>query len=631
MPSQLSAFFAELKRRRVPRTAFWYVGGSVALVEAADIFLPSLGAPAGSTRLLAILAAFGLPVALTFAWVFDVSAAATASTRKTAWLRGLAIGSVFVLSAGGAYLVWARRAPDSNVELKEMAADPSHVAVMPFSTIGDDADVDAFASQLQARLIDGLSSATSIAASGPRRLRVVSRASILPFSTGTISVDSLRRALDVGMLLEGTVEKAAESVRVRIRLVDTETGDQIAHSTATARADDRLALLDAVADSVVLIIRKELGPVVRDRMRLAETTSRDAFDYVLLAGLRFEEFARAYSERDYARAERVLSDADSLFAAAEALDPKWIEPIVERGRLTGSRVRLAFAQAHTERIGAEIEAGIRHAERALALRPGDPRALVLRSTTRRLQLHMVRPADPAAVARIIQLAERDARNALIGNPIPAHALRLVSELAAERGNLVEALDYGERAYAEDPYLEQVESTIFRLFEYSFALGQDSVAAKWCADGRKRFTNAIFHDCRLSLAAWSSRYPLTPDSAWSLVAAQLHAYPQPLRPQLEPRLHAMVAAVLAHNRQRDSALIVLRSARARDAETPGMIRTAAGVYGVLGMPDSALAMIRRYLEKLPDHRSMLPHWAELRALARDPRFLQLTGGADAQRD
>lgn len=626
-----SRFLTELRRRRVPQTALWYIGTSVALVEAANVFLPSMGAPEGVVRLLAIAAVFGLPIALALAWMFDVSTAADPAGRPARRLWSIVlVAGVSMASMAGAYVVWERNVAATDAESDSAtspAADPTHIAVLGFTALGEDEDLTAFANHLQARLIDGLSAAAAGRSSGAKRLRVISHASILPFSRGLVRLDSIRDALDVGTVLEGTVEPIPGAVRVRVRLVDTETGDQLAMRVAEARTNDRVALLDAVADSVVRMIRMEMGPLMRERMLLLETRNREAFDRVMWATQRLDEFTSHYGRKDYSRAERELSDADSLLAEAERLDPKWIEPILERAGMTEKRVMLARAVG-AGGVEAAIEAafadGIRHADRALAIKPDDPRALEKRGYLRRVRMQVPPLPKPAAAARLADAAERDLRASLMSNPTPAMALRMLSELAGDAGRLEEALEYGQRAYDEDPYLEQVQPTMFRLFEYSFALGRDAEAAKWCGEGRRRFGNPIFDDCRLSLAAWSDAYPLTPDSAWAVVVSELAPYPEPLRPLLEPRLHAMVAAVLVRRGHPDSALVLLSRARSSD-RTPGVIRAAAGVYGLLGWPDSALAAVRKLVTE--NEQSTLKRAPELRSLHSDARFHALMDPAD----
>jgi hypothetical protein len=242
----------------------------------------------------------------------------------------------------------------------------------------------------------------------------------------------------------------------------------------------------------------------------------------------------------------------------------------------------------------------------------------LRGELRQYQLQVAPPSDGAEVARIRKLAEDDLRGSLMGHPAPARPLRMLSELAGSEGRMTEALEYGMRAYEQDPFMEQAALVMFRLFEYSFALKQDATAARWCGDGRRRFPEQpFFDDCRLALAAWSDDYPLSLDSASTVMAAELSAYPEGLRPSLEPRLHAMMAAILARRGMRDSARVVLRNARGRDS-SPGVLRAAAGVHGVLKEPDSALATLRVLLDRAPTERRALQSAIELRTVVSDPR-------------
>jgi TolB-like protein len=616
----IARLFAELHGRRVTRTALWYVGGSVAVVEAANIFLPLLGAPTGIVRLLAILAVCGLPMALMLSWTFDVAPARKSGLGR--WPRLALLGGVTAVSLAGATLIWrggARVGTPEPESATSQAADPSHVAVLGFGTMGGDAELEAFATQLQVRLIDGLAAA-AIGRSATRQLRVLSYAGVLPF-TGASRFDSVRVARRVGTVLDGSVERTAGAVRVRVRLVDTETGYQLSSSVAEVGSDDRVGLLDAVADSVLRLVRTALGPVVRDHMRLLETRSQAAFDRLVWAASRLEQFDPAFNRADYETAEHVLIDADSMLAEAERLDPRWIEPIVLRGWLVDRHVRLVRARGDSNAVVPAILKATAHAERALALNPSDPRALVLRGGVRHHHLQVARPANAAEAERLRDAAEHDLRASLIGNHAPALPLRMLSELAGNAGRLQEALNYGARAYAEDPFMEQVQVTVFRLFQYSFASRQDSAAARWCAEGMQRFGDPVFHDCRLALAAWSDAYPLSLDSAQALVAAELSAYPAPLRPILEPRLHAMMAAMLARQGMGDSARVLLREARRHDT-SPGVLRAAAGVFGLLGEPDSALATVRTLLRTVPSERTTLQNASELRPLARDARVRTL---------
>ena len=197
-------------------------------------------------------------------------------------------------------------------------------------------------------------------------------------------------------------------------------------------------------------------------------------------------------------------------------------------------------------------------------------------------------------------------------------------MAAARGRWDEAFSFGMRALEEDPYLEAVEETHLRLFEYSLRLGRDEAARTLCEDGARRFAMPIFEDCRLTLLAWTRlEDPAEPDSAWAVFRRELEPYPEPLRPRLEPRLLAMVAAVLVKAGEPDSARAVLARARELDPGTPGFLLAAAGVHGLLGEVDEGLREVERYLDAAPERRGGLESAPELRSLRDAPGFGALT--------
>lgn len=613
--SGLTRLFRELHGRRVTRTALWYVGASVAIVEAANLFVPMLGAPPDVVRLLAITAFCGLPVALVLAWTFDVAPAMHTAVPR--WLRLGLITGVAVVSFAAAAAIWRGGSTGGSARAEpppESVADPAHVAVGTFDAIGGDADIATFADQIQVRLIDGLSAAAP-SGSTPGQLRVLSLAGVMPFTRGEVMVDSLRAARGVGTLLHGSVEQVGEVIRVRIRLVDTRTGNQI--HTARIDALDRVTLLDAVADSVADLIRETFGPVMRQQMRLLETRSPAAFDRLVWAKQRAAEFDLAFDRSDYAAANAVLDDADSALVAAERLDPRWIEPLLDRARLDKRRARIAHVLRDTAATIVAIRDGIAHVEHALAIAPEDARALELRGDLRQLRLHLAAPATEQEVRRLRAMAERDLLESLVGSHAPAGALRMLSELAGSDGRMQEAVQYGRRAYASDPFMEQARFTVFRLFEYSFALRDDAAAAHWCAEGRRRFVAQIFDDCRLALAAWAD-HPLRADSLWILVESELHGQPAPLRALLEPRLHVVAAAVLARAGLADSARAMLNRGRQRDASA-GTLRAAIGAFTLLGEPDSAAAVIDELVRRHPGEGRRLRDLPELRPAWDEPRL------------
>jgi hypothetical protein len=158
-----------------------------------------------------------------------------------------------------------------------------------------------------------------------------------------------------------------------------------------------------------------------------------------------------------------------------------------------------------------------------------------------------------------------------------------------------------------------------------ALERDAEALRNCTEGRTRFPDEpVFHDCHLILLAWSNVTQPDADSAWHTMDLELAAYPASLRPMLEPRLRALVAAVLARGGLADSARTVVTAAKDDDTGTVGVALPAAGVFGLLGDSGDALKEVQWVLQTHPEMRATLRAAPELRRLLADTAFIALLG-------
>ena len=620
-PSRLRDLVRELVRRRVLRAAAWYVGASVTLVQAADVFQQGLSLPDGTVRFLAVGAVCGLPVVVVLSWAYDVSA--DRAEGRSAWGRAALVTAV-VLGALTTAGLWLRGSGDSDAApAVEDPMPPNRVAILALDAPGASPETVAFASYLQERLIEGLSAAAANV-SDSSRLRVISRAGTLPYSNGTLTTDSIGRALRAGTLVSGMVEEVGARVRVRLQLIDAASAEVLATRQIEADAVAAIRLVDAVADSLGLMVRQSLGEVLRERVLRLETRSQRAFQQLLQSEHWKDDFDEALRVRDLDRAQRALDEADQALARAESLDRQWVEPVVGRAMLAYLGGRLA--QSRGERDLAPVYArGLAHGERAVRMAPQNAEAHHARGALRAMLAMRAWHTPDEHTPDLLRGAEDDLRLAAAGSPRPADPLRRLSELFAAEGRLEEALSYGRRAYDEDPYLESTRESILRLFESSFRLDRDAEAAEWCAEGRRRFRDVpYFEDCRLLLMAWSSMETADPDTAWALVARELGPYPAALRAGLEPRLHALAAAVLARAGQPDSARAVLTRALEQDPGTAGVHIAAAGVEALLGDRDTAMERVGRALELAPGERAKLAGAPELRPLRDLPAFRVLTG-------
>jgi TolB-like protein len=494
--------------------------------------------------------------------------------------------------------------------------DPTRIAVLAIEAPGGDPDLQAFAANLTERLTDGLAAIDA--------LTVISRSGVRPYLEARVPVDSIARALRVGLLIDGHLETVRDTVRIALRLIDGRTGDQVAVTQANAALGQRHALVDAVADTVTRLLRQSLGTAVRMRRRLLETSNASAFEHVRWAESRIDEFGALLDVGNFAAAQRVLREWDSLLTVAERLDPRWIEPVLGRARLAQFEIQLAAARNAPD-DGSLLRRGLAHAERAIAMAPADPRARHVRGLLRYTLWSSHPAADTAAAAALRDSAEADLRAAVDGNADRAAVLRLLSELTARAGHPQEAVHYAEQAYEADPYLENTVPFLLRLFEYNLALDRDEAAARWCRLGAERFPEMpMFYHCQLQLLAWSAGQAPDPDRASVLRARTLAYYPAAMRGQLEGHLSLLVAAVLARAGRPDSARrIVERQLGAAPGEL-GVVLPAAGTLVLLGDSARALDLAEAYVAAHPGARETLRRGPELRPLRNHPRFAAILG-------
>jgi tetratricopeptide (TPR) repeat protein len=355
------------------------------------------------------------------------------------------------------------------------------------------------------------------------------------------------------------------------------------------------------------------------RRRLLETESIAAFERVQWAEGRLDEFQAVVGGGDFNAAERILNEWDSLLAEAERLDPNWIEPIVERGELVQYRIMLAAARG-TPDDGTELQIGLGHAERALRMSPGNTGALELRGLLRYHLWSQHPPADAAAAAQLRDEAEADLRAAIDGNPDRSFVLRMLSQLAARDGRLEAAAHYAEQAYNADPYLENPGQFLLRLFQYNLQLGRDEEAIRWCLLGAERLPEIpLFYHCQLRIMAWVPSQPADTTRAGVLRDQTLAYYHVSMRPQLQPHLDLLVAAVMARAGARQSARSILDMYLDQELTQLGTLLPAAGALALLGDTQQALDLVEDHVRNNPHDRTTMRQSPALRRLRSDARF------------
>ncbi len=283
------------------------------------------------------------------------------------------------------------------------------------------------------------------------------------------------------------------------------------------------------------------------------------------------------------------------------------------GWLEFDRARLSAATYQTYDAD-RIQEGIRQAQRALLVDPGDARGLELRGTLR-FHLHLA-----TGSAEALRLAEEDLRAVADAEPPRARALSSLADLLRTKGQLAEAAVWARRALEADPFLRFDELTRFTFSQLLMDIGEIDEALPFCEEGHRRSPeNAAYTMCLLVALATAEGPQPDVERAWKLLADFEKG-----APTVPPYGRFLVAAVLARAQLTDSAKAVLERARAATEDDPGLwtLYYEANTRILLDERDVALSLLARFLESNPDRKGYIAQESWWRPLHGDPTFDQL---------
>ena len=370
----MKALFAELKRRNVIRIAIFYGAAAWLILQVADVVLDILDAPDGSLRLLAVVLALGFPFALILAWAFEVTPEgikreseldrermpADQSARKldmaTIGLLLLAIGLLLWSHLGQQGTQAPAVAQQAAPGAPSPAAGPRDlsIAVLPFVNMSADPDNEYFS--------DGLSEEILNVLARMQDFRVAGRTSSFAFKGRKEDLRAIGERLGVANILEGSVRRQGERVRVTAQLVDARDGYHLWSETYDRKLDDIFAIQDNIATEVVKALRLTL--LEADEQVISQTARGDveAYNHYLLG----QSLVRL-------RTRDGLERALEQFQQAILIDPEYAPPYA------GIAMVYALLDNYGYRSLAETEElAYRALERGLSLDPNSDEAWAVR-------------------------------------------------------------------------------------------------------------------------------------------------------------------------------------------------------------------------------------------------------------
>ena len=286
------SFFEELKRRNVFRVGAAYVVIAWLLIQVADVLLPRLGAPEWFVNALMLVIVLGFPVALVIAWVFEVTpdgivtqdavdagAKTTSGKKLNAVIISALLLAVIFMAVDNYVLDDSVPAPVTastntvapNDEILETAGLDKSIAVLPFANLSNDPDQEFFSDGLAEELLNKLAQVGD--------LRVAARTSSFFYKGRNEDTREIGQALGVNYILEGSVRKGGNTLRITAQLIQADNGFHLWSETYDRELDDIFAIQDEIAEAVTMALSVTLRAGEFDRPGM--TSNIAAYDAYL--------------------------------------------------------------------------------------------------------------------------------------------------------------------------------------------------------------------------------------------------------------------------------------------------------------------------------------------------------------
>src|SRR6476646_1712081 len=346
----MSGFFQELQRRKVYRVAAAYVIAAGFIIQIGSAVIPAWELPSWTLRLVIVLLLIGFPVALILAWAYDVTPQGIQATPKVPGghrrrnVALLVVAGAIISIAAGFFLL--PRASARKID--------KSIAVLPFQNLSAEKENAYFAEGIQNEILTKLATV--------RDLKVISRTSTAKYQSKPDSLKTVAQELGVSTILEGTVQRAGDKVRVNVQLIDARADTHLWATSYDRDFKDVLAVESEVAAQIADALKANLSPSESQALAAARTENTEAYDLFLRGQYEFHQAESSLAADAYDR-------ADAFYRQALARDPNFAEAAAElaRNRLSRHWFVSPLAPAELEEVKSLID-------RALVVAPNSPEA-----------------------------------------------------------------------------------------------------------------------------------------------------------------------------------------------------------------------------------------------------------------
>src|SRR5213080_937546 len=345
----MSGFFEEVKRRKVYRVAVAYVIAAGGIIQLGSAAFPAWELPNWALRLVIVLLLVGFPIALILAWAFDVTPQGIQATPELAVPRThrrrnviMLVATGVILSAIAGFFLLPRISSAHKID--------KSIAVLPFENLSDDKENAYFADGIQDDVLTNLSKIGD--------LKVISRTSVMPYRGKASNLREIGKALGVATILEGSVRRIGNRVRVNVQLINAENDEHIWAEDYDRDLTDVFAIQTDLAKKITGELQAKLSPAEKAQMERKPTENGEAY----LAFVQANNLGCALEDLDK------LKQSEQLYDRAVQLDPNFAVALA-RSSLLQSWIVHTYDPTRERREKARILA-----ERALRFEPDLPEA-----------------------------------------------------------------------------------------------------------------------------------------------------------------------------------------------------------------------------------------------------------------
>ena len=344
----MTGFFEEVKRRKVYRVAAAYIIAAGGIIQLASATFPAWELPPWSLRLVILLLLVGFPIALILAWAFDITPQGIRATPETTAPRTGRSRNIIMLIATGVVI----SAATGFFLLPRLAAHKvdKSIAVLPFENLSDEKENAYFADGIQDDLLTNLSKIGD--------LRVISRTSVMQYRGRPTNLRDIGKALGVSNILEGSVRRSGNKVRVNVQLIDANTDEHLWANDYDKDVTDVFTLQSDLAREIANALKAKLSPAEESQMTTKPTENGEAY----LAFVQAHDLSCSYED------PAKLKQSEQLYQRAIDLDPNFALALARYSQLESWMVHDGDRSPERRNKARTL------AERALQLQPDLPEA-----------------------------------------------------------------------------------------------------------------------------------------------------------------------------------------------------------------------------------------------------------------